>query len=388
MKNILFVTYDFPYPTNSGGKNRAYNLIKSTSSQSNIFLFSFVRDGFDQSYIEELKKIGVRKVFIYKRKKLKSPKTIISATFSSGSVFKNLYYEKKAEDQMFDIIREEKIDVVHFESSYTGFYISRKIKDLGAKQILGTENIEYLLYEDYLKKIAKPYTKAFISFQIKRFKKEEEDMFCQADVCAAVTEKEAEAIHKFSSKKPIILPNGIDFSEFKSLQKREWGGRLLFVGNFTYFPNVSAIKFFYEKVFGDLDNFSLTIVGKGSQRLSINDPKVRVLEFVEDIKEEYNKADVFVFPLTIGGGTNFKILEAMASGVPIVANPGRLEGLKAEDGKHFLSAIDSSDYKKQILKLKEDKNLRDNLVANARKLVEENYSWDKIGRALLEIWGN
>lgn len=386
MKNVLFVTYDFPFPTNSGGKNRAYNLIKSTSSNANIYLFSFVRDGFKEDDFEELKKIGVKEIFIYKRKKLKSIKTIISAAFSKGSIFKNLYYEKKAEDQILDIIWKNKIDIVHFESSYTGFYISKAISEAGAKQILGTENIEFLLYEDYLKKLAKPYTKTFINFQIKRFKNEEEQMFRNADTCTAVTEKEEDYISKFSKQKCFVLPNGINFSDFKSLQKKEWGGRLLFVGNFTYFPNVSAIKFFYDKIFRGLTDFSLTIIGKDGEKLSIKDSKVILKEFVQDLKEEYNKADVFVFPLTIGGGTNFKILEAMATGVPIVANPGRLEGLKAEDGRHFLAAIDSEDYKKQILRLKEDKSLRENLATNARKLVEENYSWDKIGKVLLEIW--
>ena len=60
MKRLLFVTYDFPYPTNSGGKTRAYNMLKHSGSNFHKFIFSFVRSGHDKKNINELEKIGVR----------------------------------------------------------------------------------------------------------------------------------------------------------------------------------------------------------------------------------------------------------------------------------------------------------------------------------------
>lgn len=386
MKKVLFITYDFPFPANSGGKNRAFNLIKNTSSKTEIYLFSFVRDGFKKEYIGELEKIGVKETFIYKRKKLKSFSTITQAVLSKDSIFKVLYFEKKAENQILEIVKEKKIDIVHFESSYTGFYLSFKLKDLGVVQILGTENIEHKLYFEYAKSLSNPILKPIVLMHAKRFQKEEISMMRNADFCTAVTHEELEFVKQYS--KCFVLENGIDVKEFNFSKKEEFAYNLLFVGNFTYFPNIKAIKFFHSQVFKKLDAFWLTVVGKKGNRQGVNDERVTFKDFVEDLKVEYNKADIFVFPVEIGGGTNFKVLEAMALGVPIVAFPQRLSGLKAEEGKHFLGASDSEQFVSQIKKLSEDKDLRSSLTRNARKLVEENFSWEIIGKKLIDIWQN
>ena len=49
--------------------------------------------------------------------------------------------------------------------------------------------------------------------------------------------------------------------------------------------------------------------------------------FYVDIKEAYGNADLLISPVKIGGGTNFKVLEAMASGVPVIALAGRMEAM-------------------------------------------------------------
>ena len=58
MRKVLFVTYDFPYPINSGGKSRAYHLMKYAKDKDiELILFSFVRPTFKKSYEKELEKI-------------------------------------------------------------------------------------------------------------------------------------------------------------------------------------------------------------------------------------------------------------------------------------------------------------------------------------------
>jgi hypothetical protein len=179
--NILFVTYDFPYPTDSGGKNRAYHLIKHTASKANIFLFSFVRDDYNPDHNEELKKIGVKGIKVVKRKKLGSLSNVPKTLIHNSSIFKTLYFDKNILADIIDFIKREKIEVVHFESSYTGYYIGKELKKLGVKQVLGTENIEFRLYFDYAKSFKKAYVRPFISYQADRLKKEELDMVQKAD---------------------------------------------------------------------------------------------------------------------------------------------------------------------------------------------------------------
>jgi glycosyltransferase involved in cell wall biosynthesis len=162
----------------------------------------------------------------------------------------------------------------------------------------------------------------------------------------------------------------------------------LFVGNFSYFPNVDAIDFFIKEVFPKLDKkLTLTIIGKKcKEKFKFNNKRITTRDFVDDIIAEYRNADVLIFPIKIGGGTNFKVLEAMALGLPIVAQPERLAGLNAISGTHFLEARDGFEYDEQINRLYNDPKLRQSLSQNARKLVEENYSWDGIGNDLLSVW--
>lgn len=386
--NVLFITYDFPYPTNSGGKNRAYHLIKHTAKNANIFLFSFVRDDYNPEYNKEIFDLGVKDIKVFKREKLSSFFNIPKTIFNNCSIFKTLYYDKKVEWSMREFIKKNKIEVVHFESSYTGYYIGKELKRLGVRQVLGTENIEFQLYYDYASNTKKVYLKPFIKFQAGRLKNEELLMVKNADKVITITQEEADKLESFTGKKCDIVANGIEPKTFSYSFDPKIKKNILFVGNFSYFPNVDGINFFYKEAFDKLSkDLTLTVIGKDcSKILNFDDERIIKKDFVDDIISEYKKADIMVFPIRIGGGTNFKILEAMSLGIPIVANPQRLAGLNAVSGLHFLEATTGEEYAQKIELLLNDKNLREELTLQARKLIDKYYSWENIGRDLLRVW--
>lgn len=389
MKNILFVTYDFPYPTTSGGKNRAYHLLKYSARKANIFLYSFVREDYNPENNEEILKLGVKDIKVFKRKKVTSflnlPRTIIT----NSSIFKTLYFDEKVMDDLVKIIKEKEIDIVHFESTYTGFYIGGRLKKLGVKTVLGTENIEYQLYFDYAKQLKNLFLKPVVFFQAQRLKKEELSMVDNSDVTTTITKNESDILKKITNKTPLIVANGIEPDLYEYSPNKTLKNNILFVGNFSYFPNVEAIEFFYNKVFKNINgNFTFTIIGKKcNEKFKFNNLRVIQKDFVENIIEEYRNCDMLVFPIRIGGGTNFKVLEAMSLGVPIIAQPERLAGLRAIPEEHYLEATSAEDYEDQIKRLYTDTELRKTLCQNARNLIEKYYSWEGIGNDLLAAWG-
>jgi glycosyltransferase involved in cell wall biosynthesis len=332
--------------------------------------------------------LGVTDIKIFKRKKLSSLSNFSNTILHNSSIFKTLYNEKKVFDDLVDIIRQEHIDVVHFESAYTGFFIGEELKKYRVKQVLGTENIEYQLYLDYAKKLKKSYLKPFVLYQAGRLKKEELSMVKDADRVTTVTSLEAQTLKNITGREYDVVANGVDPDEFTFNKRKSMTNNILFVGNFSYFPNVDAVNFFYENVFHKLDKkITFTIVGKKcTEKFRFDDPRIIKKEFVEDIRDEYNAADILVFPIRIGGGTNFKVLEAMSSGVPVVAVSARLSGLNAVAGKHFLAAENSSEFCQQIELLYKDKGIREEIIKNARKLVETQYAWAGIGDNLLKVW--
>ena len=151
MKKVLFFTYDFPYPITSGGKNRAYHMLKYASNDVELHLFSFIRPGFKEIYKEELKKIGVKNSTLFERpaaKKIQILKKVIQKP--QQSIFKSLYYSPAIDKILEEYLKVNEISILHAESFYTGFYLSKQKQMQGIKQIYGSENVEYVLYKEYV----------------------------------------------------------------------------------------------------------------------------------------------------------------------------------------------------------------------------------------------
>ncbi len=388
MKRVLFITYDFPYPANTGGKNRALNMLQFSGNGFEKYLISFVRDDYKQKDREKLEQLGIKVLDVIPRKKLKDVSNLFGV-LSKDSFFRTLYYSKSTMDQIINAIQNFSIDIVHFESFYTAFFISDKINELGVKQIFGTENIEYRLYEDYMNS-SNVFVKQLIKSQVEKIKKEEISFYKKADLCLAVTDDEASFIKQYKEK-CLTIPNGVDVNDFVFHEpKNKIATKLLFVGNFSYFPNVEGINLFYNSVFKNLgSDIGLNIIGKRVETLKfLDDKRITATEYVDDIKKVYSEADILISPIKIGGGTNFKVLEAMASGLPIIAYRGRLEALGLKDKKDVLMVDNEEEFVKSINMLVQDLSLRQDLARNARAFVEKNYSWEVIGEKLAQAWNS
>ena len=73
-----------------------------------------------------------------------------------------------------------------------------------------------------------------------------------------------------------------------------------------------------------------------------------------------------------------KILEAMAWGLPVIATIEAVEGLRLTDGKEILIGKNSHDFAGKIIKLLENRALRETLIGNSYKYLRSNYSETKI----------
>jgi glycosyltransferase involved in cell wall biosynthesis len=92
-------------------------------------------------------------------------------------------------------------------------------------------------------------------------------------------------------------------------------------------------------------------------------------------------------PMSVGGGTRLKILEAMALGTPVVSTTKGAEGLDVTAGKDVLIADEPQTFATAVLRLLRDTGLHARLSENGRRLVREKYGWEVIGgqlNALLE----
>jgi glycosyltransferase involved in cell wall biosynthesis len=104
-----------------------------------------------------------------------------------------------------------------------------------------------------------------------------------------------------------------------------------------------------------------------------------------DVKGAIGGSTISVVPLLTGGGTRLKVLEALALGTPVVSTSKGIEGLDVTDGVHVLVADTAETFAGAILRLLAQGDLAARLSDAGRMLVARSYTWDAIGRRLLEV---
>jgi sugar transferase (PEP-CTERM/EpsH1 system associated) len=205
--------------------------------------------------------------------------------------------------------------------------------------------------------------------------------------CFLISHAEVEAfeISICKSNKLHVMGNGIDLDVFYPNANKSFdpvGPVLLFTGVMDYKPNIDAVSWLAGKVWFRLlelyPNIRLIISGMNptpAVRKLSEIQGIEVTGFVEDILPYYHKSDIFVAPLQIARGVQNKILQAMASGLPVISSSMGAEGINCESGTHILIADTPDQFIQHLNALVNEPEFRNSLISHARKLVEEQYSW-------------
>lgn len=114
---------------------------------------------------------------------------------------------------------------------------------------------------------------------------------------------------------------------------------------------------------------------------------VNLVGFVSDqeLAALYWQAQAFVFP-TLAEGFGLPGLEAMAQGVPVAASDIPVLREIYKGAACFFDPNDTGDMAKKIKELLVDNKLKMKLIRRGKALVGE-YSWDKMAKETLEVYG-
>jgi glycosyltransferase involved in cell wall biosynthesis len=93
-----------------------------------------------------------------------------------------------------------------------------------------------------------------------------------------------------------------------------------------------------------------------------------------------------IVPLRAGSGTRLKILNSWAMGKPVVSTSIGCEGLAAVDGENILIRDDPREFASAILRVLDDPGLAQRLGERGRVTAERLYSWDVIGRDMIDTY--
>jgi GT2 family glycosyltransferase len=168
-------------------------------------------------------------------------------------------------------------------------------------------------------------------------------------------------------------------------------GTMLFLGSFRHTPNQVALEWFARFVLplivAKLPHARLLVAGSDPPaRHTLSDPAnaVELLGFVEDIQPLLSSCSVFVCPIRSGSGVRVKLLEAFATGIPVVSTTIGAEGLARVDGEFCALADDAPGFAAKVVQLLENCQLAHEMAARARQEVERNWDMEVVTRRLVE----
>jgi glycosyltransferase involved in cell wall biosynthesis len=180
-----------------------------------------------------------------------------------------------------------------------------------------------------------------------------------------------------------VVPNAIDVMSYERVQ-RPVRRSLLYTGRFDYWPNEEAARVLVRDVVPRLGHGFLALVGLAPPPWlrRLEDDRVIVTGAVPDVRPYLRAASVMPIPLVAGSGTRVKVLEAFASGVPVVSTTKGVEGLGLVAGQHYLRAEEPDAFVRAIKCLEDDPAMAQHYIEEAMVLVRHRFSLDALRRAV------
>lgn len=383
-----------PFPTNSGGQIRSYNLIKQLSKKHQITLCSLIKYDNEKKYVEKLRPY-CKEIYVFKRpEKPFELRNILRTGFSLYPllVVRNFSFdEKKALPQ---IIKDGNFDIIHAET----FYVSPHIPKTRLPIVLVDQTIEYQVYSHKVKHLANFLLKPLMPLlylDVLKIKYWETFYWKRASRVVAVSKRDANIMRYLVPKlKVTIVPNGVGDDLIADVPIH-FSKKIVFIGNYAWLQNTEAARFLateiFPKIIEKIPDARLVLAGQYAEKLKdLKTDSISVEDFelddIEGIKSVFRNNGVLVAPIEGPGGSRLKILGAMAAKLPVITTKVGIAGIDAVDGESYLNGETVEEIVDATVRILSDKKLYEKIVKNARNFVEENYFYESIAKKLDQVY--
>lgn len=384
IKNIVVLSF-FPafFPPRSGGEERLYGIYSRLSEKANITLisssyfgapttriahnsrFTEYRVSKDENYVlmdgivERLGGLGDRS----------------GLAVSLSGLFPNEFHKI-----YFD--HYEYADVIIHESPFTLNYdVMAGLDD--KLRIYNSYNAEYILMQSL-------HESEDSSYIIDYVKASESLLLETAGLVTYCSEQDRINFENLIGKplpNSIMLPNGTSKKfNLGALKKRRLGNvrpTAIFIGS-DHAPNKEAVAVIVRDIAPYLQDVDFQIVGSCAPVGLLSSNVTGYGLVTAELKEKLlQKADVALNPMSTGSGSNLKVMDYMAYGIPIVSTSFGMRGTFAKPDMHYKEAqiARTAEAIRQVLA---DPAKTRSMAESAFRLVQERLTWDAIALQFYE----
>ena len=385
--HVLFVTEFVPLPLNTGGRIRTFQILKQAARRHCV---TVVTHGSSKEAKSLMDKTGARVIEIPIPKGEKFRRVfgaLASIADERPYPVVGVHYDSQLAKTLGELVSTEKIELVHLDHLDAAVYAPFK----KIPMLLDEHNFETRLLKRTAENTRNPLLRWYLQVQAERLLHWEANICGECSMVTSVSHEDAAEITNVSPNSLVnVVPNGVDTEFFRMKDRDPRPGSLVFVGSMDWSANIDATEWCVGEILPLLPNAQLTIVGRNppSKVMRLADGKrVIVTGSVPDVRPFMAKAEVFIVPLRVGGGTRLKILEAFSMGIPVVSTTVGSEGLGVQNEQELLLGDTSEALAKNIIRIQNSPELAMRLAERAM-VVSHRFSWDAVGNELEEAYAD
>jgi sugar transferase (PEP-CTERM/EpsH1 system associated) len=383
---LLVVLPRVPYPLEKGDKLRAYHHLKHLSAHFEIVLCAMTDEKVHPDAINELQPF-CKSIHIFRLTKPVIFANLIKAIFSGIPFQAGYFYSRSIQHKIDKVIRDKQPDHIFCQLLRVAGYVSRQ-------PIAKTLDYQDVFSMGIKRRIPRVswYLQPIFRLEYQRLKRCERELFELFDNKVIISAPDRALIPHPRHAEIHIVPNGVDHDFFRPIDKPKTYD-LVFIGNMGYPPNVNAAEYLVNEILPLVHHempLARVLLAGATPDKRVQDlagSHVTVTGWVDDIRNCYAQARIFVAPMQIGTGLQNKLLEAMSMQLPCITSPLANSALCARDGCEILVAGSPAEYAKHILHLLRDEEFARRIASAGYDFVIKNYNWknatDEMARIMI-----
>ena len=377
------LTPNVPYPPNFGGSVRMFHLLKQLCARHTVHLCC-LNPPDEHGQTGPLESL-CESVTVINRPDAAKRCEQMKSLFSLRSFQYRSHHVPEMARAVRNLLERHEIDLILAEFSQMASFDFPPDIPL----VIDQHNVEFDLIRRMAKQSPWSARKVYNLLEAAKFRREELKALGAASLVTATSKRDADLMESLvPGLQTRIVENGVDAEAFRNPGKTPTPNTVVFVGAMHYFPNVDAMHFYMQRIHPILARKAPTIRvlfvgGRPSETLrQYESEQVKVTGFVEDVRPYMHEASAFIVPLRMGGGTRFKVVEALAAGTPVVSTSIGSEGIPVENERELLLADEPEDFANAVVRVLRTPQLAESLRTNGLDFVKKNFDWRRIGDKL------
>lgn len=377
---ILFLAKFIPFPLDNGGKIGSWGILEGFLKIGRTDFVSFYETKAERQNIERLKGICNRVEVIYKAISISKNRWLNYFYFLLSMMRGRPYFISK-----FASRRMQRLVAQLIKSGYDlvvadGLQMAQYVKDCQGTVILQEQNLEYEIMLRHYQQQKNILLKWLYYWDYQKLMKYEVKAITQVKNVFFFTERDQAAAKKLvPDLRSYFIPLAIDIDQFHPRLAPSFQKQVYTNGSLNLYPNLQGLIWFSNEVIPEILKADPQVqfyhVGAYREECKgLLHPAIKLVGYVDDITAHMNSSIIHAVPIKIGGGIRVKILNSMASGIPIVATPMAAQGILVENHQDVELADDGNDFAQALLSLLDSREKREQLIANGLAIIKRHYS--------------